>query len=88
MASSTETTFRNAVIAAESARQTSKSVAFAAYAFDPSGYSTYKTAVSDADKTYNAAIATAADASNLTVGCLGQCGPIPGAPFTPLLEIG
>lgn len=77
MASSTELTFMAAVVAAEGVRQGSKAAAFTTYGFDPANYTTYKTALSDADVAYFNSVKTALDASNLTLGNLGMSGPIP-----------
>ncbi len=76
MATSTEIAFFNAVAAAESIRQTAKSAAFTTYAFVPASYTTYKTALADADVAYYTSVNTARDTSNLTLGTLGNYGPI------------
>ncbi len=85
MATSTEITFFNAVAAAESTRQTAKSAAFTTYAFVPASYTTYKTALADADVAYYTAVNTARDASNLTTGMNGNLGPIDAAQWASLL---
>lgn len=79
MASATESTFIAAVIAAEATRQAAKIAAFNTWAFQPGApYTTYKTAIADADVAYFTAVNTARDASNLTLGNIGDTGPIGG----------
>jgi hypothetical protein len=71
-----EQTFFNAVVAAEATRQHSKSLAFAAYAYNPANLTTYRTALQDADTAYFTAVNTALNASNLPLGNLGFGGPL------------
>ena len=85
MSLSTEATYRAAVDAARSTRQTSKSVARTAYAFDPANLATYIAALNDADVAYATAVNSAADTLNIPVGNLGYYYSIPGAKWTPLL---
>ncbi len=77
MPSSAELTFYNAVAVAEATRQQSKAAAFVSYAFVPANLTTYRTAISDADVAYVTAVNAARDTSNLTLGVLGDYGPIP-----------
>ncbi len=76
MATSAEQAFFTAVAVAEATRQGSKSAAFTTYAFSPAGLTTYKVALADADVAYYTAVNTARDTSNLTIGTLGNYGPI------------
>jgi hypothetical protein len=78
MATATESTFINAVIAAESTRQGAKAAAFTTYAYVAANLATYKIAVADADVAYSTAVNTARDASNLTLGNVGDTGPFGG----------
>ena len=77
MASSAEQVFYLAVATAEATRQAAKAAAFTTYAFVPANLTTYRTALSDADVAYITAVNSARDTSNLTLGVLGDGGPIP-----------
>lgn len=87
MASSAEQTFYAAVANAEMVRQGARAAAFVAYGFVAANLTTYRTAMSDADVAYITAVNTALDASNLTLGNLGQTGPIPFSNWAPLTSM-
>lgn len=72
-----EQTFYEAVRTAAGVRQTSYSVAFSAYAYNPANLTTYRTALQDADTAYFTAVNTALNASNLPLGNLGFSGQPP-----------
>jgi hypothetical protein len=80
-----EQVFYNAVAAAEGVRQNARAAAFAAYLFNPAGLTAYNTALSDADAAYSVAVSTALNASNLTLGVLGQGGPIASSNWASLI---
>lgn len=87
MSLATELTFRNAVLAAESARQTSKAAAFTTYAYDPANLAAYKIAIADADAAYYTSVNSANGTLDLQIGNLGLSGAIPGAAWTPLITM-
>lgn len=83
MATAAQQAFFNAVAVAEAVRQQSKAAAFVTYGFVQANYTTYKTALSDADVAYFTAITAALDTSNLTLGMVGLEGPIRSSNWVP-----
>lgn len=77
MASAAEIVFMNAVSAAESTRQATKSAAFVTYGYVQANLATYKSAIAAADVAYTTAVNAAANTSGLLMGRHGQGGPIP-----------
>jgi hypothetical protein len=71
-----EQAFYDAVIAAESVRQSSKAVAQANYGFVKANYAAFVTALVAADTTYLTSIVTAATANGVNPN-VGTSGPIP-----------
>lgn len=67
MASAAESTFINAVIAAESIRQAAKASAFTTYAYAPASLAAYRTALVAADVAYITAVNTAASTAGITL---------------------
>lgn len=87
MASSAEQAFMAAVAVAEAVRQQSKAAAFVTYGFVAANLATYKVALSDADVAYITAVNAALNTSDLTLGNLGQTGPIASSNWAPLLSM-
>lgn len=87
MSLATENTFRAAVQTAEAVRQQSKAAARVTYAFDPANLAAYIVALNDADVAYVTSVNTAANTLDLPIGNIGLSGPIPSAPWTPLLTM-
>lgn len=82
-----EQTFRAAVAVAEAVRQQSKAAAFVTYGYVAANLATYKTSLATADNVYFTAVNSAYNTMAETTGNAGFSGPIPGAPWTPLLSI-
>lgn len=87
MASSAEQAFMAAVVVAEAVRQQSKAAAFVTYGFVAANLAAYKVALSDADVAYITAVNAALNTSDLTLGNLGQTGPIASSNWAPLLSM-
>lgn len=82
-----EQTYRLAVLAAEATRQQSKAAAFVTYGYVAANLATYKTSLATADNVYFTAVNSAYNTMAETTGSNGFNGPIPGAPWTPLLAM-
>lgn len=87
MASSAEQAFMTAVSLAEGTRQQSKAAAFVTYGYVAANFAAYKVAISDADVAYITAVNAAMNTSDLTLGNLGQTGPIASSNWAPLLAM-
>jgi hypothetical protein len=66
MATAAESTFIQAVIAAEAVRQQAKAAAFTTYGFNPANLATYKTALVAADVAYITAVNSASSTAAIT----------------------
>ena len=80
MATAAESTFINAVIAAESTRQAAKASAFTTYAYTVANLAAYRTALVAVDVAYVTAVNTAANTAGITLNS-GKLRLTPGAFF-------